>query len=78
MAWNDERVEKWVGLLLRIGVLLAAAVVLVGGVLYTMQNRGPRVDYSKFQGEPAAFSTLHGAATGIATLEPRSIIMFGL
>lgn len=78
MAWNDDRVEKWVGLLLRIGVLLAAAVVLVGGVLYMVQNRGPRPDYSKFQGEPAAFSTLHGAATGIATLEPRSIIMFGL
>ena len=78
MAWNDDRVEKWVGLLLRIGVLLAAAVVLAGGILYMIQNRGPRPDYSKFQGEPVTFATLHGAATGIATLEPRSIIMFGL
>lgn len=78
MSWNDKRVELWVGLMLRIGVLLAAAVVLVGGVLYEAQNRGPRPDYSKFQGEPAAYSTLHGAAMGIATLEPRSIIMFGL
>lgn len=78
MAWNDERVEKWVGLMLRTGVLLAAAVVLAGGIMYMIQNHGPRVDYSKFHGEPAAYATLHGAATGIATLEPRSIIMFGL
>jgi len=78
MAWNDKRVETWVGMMLRIGVLLAAAVVLVGGVLYVIQNRGPRPDYSTFHGEPASFATLHGAATGIATLEPRSIIMFGL
>jgi uncharacterized membrane protein len=78
MSWNDDRVEKWVGLMLRTGVLLAAAVVLIGGALYMAQNRGPRPDYSKFQGEPAAFATLRGAATGVATLEPRSIIMFGL
>lgn len=78
MSWNDKRVETWVGVLLRTGVLLAAAVVLIGGVMYVAQNRGPRPNYSKFQGEPAAFSTLHGAATGISTLEPRSIIMFGL
>jgi len=78
MSWNDKKVETWVGLMLRTGVMLAAAVVLVGGVLYEIQNRGPRPDYSKFQGEPAAYATLHGAAAGIATLEPRSIIMFGL
>lgn len=78
MSWNDKRVELWVGLMLRIGVLLAAAVVLVGGVMYSIQNRGPRPDYSRFQGEPPAFSTLHGAATGVATGEPRSIIMLGL
>ncbi len=78
MSWNDKQVETWVGLMLRTGVLLAAAVVLAGGILYMIQNRGPRPDYSRFQGEPVAYSTLHGAATGIATLEPRSIIMFGL
>jgi uncharacterized membrane protein len=78
MSWNDKRVEAWVGMMLRIGVMLAAAVVLVGGVMYMARKRGPRPDYSTFHGEPPAYSTLHGAATGIATLEPRSIIMFGL
>jgi uncharacterized membrane protein len=78
MSWDDRRVETWVGMMLRTGVLLAATVVLIGGVLYVIHNRGPRPDYSSFHGEPATYATLHGAATGISTLKPRSIIMFGL
>lgn len=78
MSWNDQKVENWVGIMLRTGVLLAAAVVLVGGILYVAQSHGVRSDYSHFRGEPPQFSTLHGAATGIATGDPRSIILFGL
>jgi uncharacterized membrane protein len=78
MSWNDKRVETWVGLMLRTGVLLAAAVVLLGGILYVTQERGPRPNYSSFHGEPAQYATLRGAATGESTLEPRGIIMFGL
>ena len=32
--WSDERVEQVMGNLLRAGVILAAAVVLVGGTFY--------------------------------------------
>lgn len=78
MAWNDKRLETWVGTTLRTGVLLAAAVVLTGGVMYVVQSGGERADYTHFTPEPAPYATLHGAATGILTLEPRSIIMFGL
>lgn len=78
MAWDDKRVETWVGLMLRTGVLLAAAVVLVGGILYVAQRHGPRPDYSSFHGEPPQYATLRGAATGVTSLEPRGIIMFGL
>ncbi|HXX71454.1 MAG TPA: DUF1634 domain-containing protein [Candidatus Acidoferrum sp.] len=41
--------------LLRAGVILAAAVVLAGGVLYLMQHRGPAPLYKVFHGEPADF-----------------------
>jgi uncharacterized membrane protein len=76
--WNDKRIETWVGVFLRTGVLLAAAIVLTGGVLYLAQNRGPRPDYRPFQAEPQQFTHFAGILHGVATFDPQSIIMLGL
>ncbi|MGC2617689.1 MAG: DUF1634 domain-containing protein [Acidobacteriaceae bacterium] len=78
MSWNDQRIETWVGIMLRTGVMLAAAVVLTGGVLYLWQNRGPRPDYRHFHGEPVHLMSLAGIGHGVMTMDPRSIIMLGL
>ena len=78
MSWDDKRIETWMGVMLRTGVLIAAAVVLTGGVLYLAQNRGPRPDYRHFQGEPARLTSFSGIGHGVMTLDPRSIIMLGL
>jgi uncharacterized membrane protein len=78
MTWNDKRIETLVGVMLRTGVLLAAAVVLTGGVLYLAQNRGPRPDYEHFRGEPARLMSLHAIGHGVMTGDARSIIMLGL
>ena len=34
MKMNDERLDKIVGVVLRTGVILAAALVLAGGILF--------------------------------------------
>jgi uncharacterized membrane protein len=78
MTWNDKRIETLVGVMLRTGVLLAAAVVLTGGVLYLAQNRGPRPDYEHFRGEPARLMSLSAIGHGVMTGDARSIIMLGL
>ena len=77
-AWTDQRVEIWVGIMLRTGVLLAAAIVLTGGILYLVHSHGPRPDYTHFHAEPPAYTTLSGVAHGLAVLDPRAIIMLGL
>ena len=77
-GWDDKRVETWVGLMLRAGVMLAAAVVLTGGILYLIQGHGARSNYTEFRGEPQALMTLSGIAHGVATLDARSVIMLGL
>jgi uncharacterized membrane protein len=64
--------------MLRTGVLLAAAIVLIGGVLYLTHNHGPRPDYSHFRGEPRQYVTLSGILHGVAALNPECIIMLGL
>jgi len=36
-SWDDQRIEVIIGTLLRTGVILAAAVVLIGGMLYLVR-----------------------------------------
>ena len=56
-GFTDRRMETIMGLLLQVGVLLASAVVLAGGILYLRAHTGHAVDYSAFAGEPAALRT---------------------
>ena len=77
-SWTDLRIEILVGIFLRTGVLLAAAIVLTGGILYLAQSHGPRPNYQHFQAEPAQFTHLTPILHGVATLNPDSIIMLGL
>ena len=49
-AWTDERVERVIGTLLRWGVILAAAVVLAGGVMYLARYGSTIPDYRVFRG----------------------------
>jgi uncharacterized membrane protein len=77
-AWTDQRVETWVGVMLRTGFLLAAAIVLTGGILFLAHSHGPRTDYSHFRGEPPAYTTMSGIAHGLGSGDPRAIIMLGL
>ena len=78
MQLTDQKLEIAIGRMLQIGVLLAATVVLIGGVLYLRQETGLRPDYSHFTGVAERFrspaeivpNALHGRA--------RSIIQLGL
>jgi uncharacterized membrane protein len=50
----DHRIENMMGRLLQVGVLLASAVVLIGGLLYLSAYAGIVKDYRTFTGEPAS------------------------
>jgi uncharacterized membrane protein len=76
--WTDRRIETWVGVMLRTGVMLAAAIVLFGGILYLVHNPGPRPDYTHFRGEPTQLIRVGAIVHGVAALHPESIIMLGL
>jgi uncharacterized membrane protein len=75
---SDERVEQWLGNLLRVGVVLAAAVVLVGAVVFLFRHgREPR-DFHIFHGEPAELRSPPGIVRDALTLRGRAIIQLGL
>lgn len=76
--WNDERVEQWVGALLRAGVIVAAIVAIIGGAFYVIRYGSVKVDYSSFHGVPAGLNSVHGVVAGALTLHSRWIIQLGL
>jgi uncharacterized membrane protein len=77
----DQQVDQLVGNLLRAGVLLAAAVVLVGGVLYLARHGGdPVPDWREFpvKEEPEVGRDPVGIVRSAVTLHGRGLIQLGL
>lgn len=77
-AWTDERVELIVARLLRLGVLLAAFVVSLGGLVYLARHGHQQPHYGVFLGEPSDLRTLGGIARDTAALSGRGVIQLGL
>jgi uncharacterized membrane protein len=75
---TDKRIDELMGLLLRSGVVLAAAVVFAGGVLYVARHPFPATNYRVFQGEPQNLRTIPGIAGQAKMLSGRGLIQLGL
>jgi uncharacterized membrane protein len=77
-SWDDLRIEVIIGALLRTGVILAAAVVLIGGVIYLAHHGCDAVNFGTFHGEPEALRSPTGIIHGTLHLSGRAIIQLGL
>lgn len=75
---KEHGLEQAMGRMLQFGVLLAALVVLIGGVMYLAQNRGPVHDYEHFQAATPAVTTIGGIAASAFHLDPLGIMGLGL
>ena len=77
-GFNDERIEIIIGALLRTGVLLSAAVVLTGAVLYLLRYGHVVPDYKTFHGEPERLKSISDVVHGATALDPSAVIQLGL
>jgi uncharacterized membrane protein len=77
-AWTEERVEATVARLLRAGVSVSAAVVLVGGSLYLARHGFERPHYGVFLGEPSDLRSVAGILRDAAAFSGRGWIQLGL
>ncbi len=76
--WTDQLAETIIGNLLRAGVLLAATVVLLGGMVFLVRHGSDPPHYAVFQGEPTDLRTPSGILADAAMLRGRGIIQLGL
>jgi uncharacterized membrane protein len=74
---TDKRIDEFMGLLLRSGVILAATIVLVGGVVYLARHAVP-MNYQTFQSEPEDLRTISGVFGEARAFRGRGLIQLGL
>ncbi|HEY6290567.1 MAG TPA: DUF1634 domain-containing protein [Terriglobia bacterium] len=75
---TDQQMEQVLGKLLITGVVVAAVVVLAGGIIYLIRHGGEAAAYQTFQGELAQSRTVSGILKGVAEGRGRGLIQLGL
>ncbi len=75
---HDRELGRWLGVILKSGVWLSSAVVVMGGVLYVMQHGMEPANYHQFRGEPARLRSPLGVITAVRSGQPRGVIQLGL
>jgi uncharacterized membrane protein len=76
--WSDERLAIVVGNLLRFGVLTAATIVLVGGIIYIARHGLSLPHYDVFKGEPSDLRSVGGIIREVFSGSGRGCIQLGL
>ena len=75
---TDQRIDEIMGMVLRTGVVLAALVVLAGGVVYLSRHQVPLTNYRVFQGEPVELRSVSGIVQEALAFRGRGLIQLGL
>ena len=76
--WSDQNIEEWIGNVLRVGVTLAAAVVLFGGSVYLARHGRAAPPYHVFRGEPTDLRAVSGIVEDALAFRGRGLIQLGL
>ena len=76
MLPNDQRFGVVIGRVLQAGVLVAATLVAVGGVMMLRQAGSAPVIWTPFT--PATLTSIRSVTEGLGALTPASIVMLGI
>ncbi|MHB8206540.1 DUF1634 domain-containing protein [Mucilaginibacter sp.] len=77
--WVDQDIEQMIGQLLRYGVVISSAIVLIGGLDYLYQYGGNSVPaYGVFNGESVKYTTFGGIIKSVMALNTKGIVQLGV
>ena len=75
---TDQRLEVVISVLLRSGVLISAAVVLLGGICFLSRHGQEQPDYHVFRGTPAIYRSVSGVIHSAGPSNCPAVIQLGL
>jgi len=75
---NDKDIQIILGTLLRAGVIISMSIVLIGGIIYLVHNKGVIADYKVFKPELSKFSSIVSIFKGVLTFHGDAIVQFGV
>ncbi len=75
---KQRRLAREVGGILRLGVILSSAVIVLGLVPFLAREGARHADYHVFRGEPAVFRTVPDVLAYAARAHPRGIMQLGV
>jgi uncharacterized membrane protein len=73
----DKDIQIILGTLLRVGVVAAMSVVLIGGGIYLYFNYNHTVDYKEFNPGKSGYASLASIFMGLRAMDGAAIIQFG-
>ncbi|WP_343568924.1 DUF1634 domain-containing protein [Sphingobacterium sp.] len=77
--WGDKDISLLVGQILRIGVILASSILILGGIFYLIVHGQDTVpNYRDFVGEGNSNTTMTGIITGAFSRNIPQVIQLGV
>jgi uncharacterized membrane protein len=74
---RQHEMEQSMGVLLRAGVILCCAIMIVGAVMFVLRHGAEKTSYAAFHGEPNGLDTIAGVWRETRLGSARGIIQFG-
>lgn len=76
---EDDRVlDRYIGMILRTGMLVSAVIILFGGILFLARQGANAPNFKQFHGEPRQLTSVRLVVGGVIHGEALPIIQFGL
>lgn len=75
---SEHQVDIFIGNLLRTGVIIAASLVVLGGIIYLLRRGVVLPNYKTFQGEPIELRHMWGIIKYAFAFHGRGLIQLGL
>jgi uncharacterized membrane protein len=75
---NDHRLEVIISVLLRTGVIVSAAVVLLGGACFLSKHGHEQPEYHVFHGTPQVYRSISGVVHAAGPSNCQAIVQLGL
>ncbi len=75
---TDKDIQSLVGNLLRVGVYISMAIVILGGVIYLFDHGREKIDYAVFDIDKVSLKTVAAIFEEVITFKGVAIVQFGL